>query len=196
MTVRLRHVSPVNGDFDSPLKGVYAQSPVFEDAVVPVPYEVVAGGMVFRLAGCPRASMILLDCPVVPDDAVYGGTCHLRSDVVFVAEPTVDEPVECFLIERPVLPRGRADHVATVKVSGARIGERLRLVGSRFDTHRVGERVKHVASPLPDISFNNSCYINRLLKVMEGDSSPPARGGASSPKNRETLARRQELVAS
>ena len=196
MAVRLRHVSPVNGDFDSPFKSVYAQSPVFKDAVVPIPHEVVAGGMVFRLAGRPRTPVHGLDCPVVPNDAVYGGTGHLRSDAVFVAEPAVDEPVERFLIECPVFPRCLAGHVAAVEIGGACVGERLGLVGSSFDTHRVGERIKHVASPLPDISFNNSCYINRLLKVMEGDSSPPARGGASSPKNRESLARRQELIAS
>ena len=180
-------MSPIDGDFNSPLKSVYAQSPVFEDAVVPVPYEVVAGGMVFRVSGCPRASMHGLDCPVVPDDAVYGGTCHLRTDVVFVAEPAVNELVECFLAKRPMLPRCLADHVATVEIGGACIGECLGLVGSRFDTHCVGKRIKHVASPLPDISFNNSYYNNRLLKERGKRFPPPTRGRASLLKNREEL---------
>lgn len=175
-------MSPVNGDFDSPFKSIHAQSPVFKDAVVPVPYEVVAEGLVFRLAGRPRASVHGFDGPIVPDDVDYGRLRHLRAHVVFIAEPTIDKLVERFLTECPVLPRCLADHVATVKVSGARVGERLRLVGSRFDTHRVGERIKYVASPLPDISFNDCCYSNRLLKESRGDSSPPTRGGVSSPK--------------
>ena len=84
--------------------------------------------------------------------------------MVFIAEPTVNEPIERFLTERPMLPRGLADHVTAVKVSRARIGERLGLVGSRLDTHSVSERVKHVAPPVLDISFNNDYYNNRLLK--------------------------------
>ena len=115
-------------------------------------------------AGCPRASMHGFDCPVVSDGAIYSGTCHLRSDVVFVAEPTVNKPVERFLTERPMLPRGLADHVATVKIGGARIGERLRLVGSRFDMYCVGERFKHVVSPSPDISFMIRFHLSTLVK--------------------------------
>ena len=157
-------MSPVNGVFASPFKSIHAQSPVFKDAVVPAPYEVVAGGMVFRLAGRPRASVHGFDGPIVPDDADYGRLRHLRAHVVFIAEPTIDKLVERFLTECPVLSRCLADHVATVKVSGARVGERLRLVGSRFDTHRVGERVKHVVPPLPNISFSNRYYNNILLK--------------------------------
>ena len=140
-------MSPIDGDFDSPVNSAYAQPPVFKDAVVPVPYEVVAGRTIFRLTGCPRTSMHGFDCSIVPDDADYGRLRHLRAHMVFVAKPTVNKPVERFLAERPMLPGCLADHVAAAEVSGARVGERLRLVGSRFDTHRVGERIKHVASP-------------------------------------------------
>ena len=181
-------MSPVNGDFDSPFKSIHAQSPVFKDAVVPVPYEVVAGGMVFRLASRPRTTVHGFDGPVVPDDADYGRLRHLRSHVVFIAEPTVDKPVECFLAECPIVPRCLADHVAAVEVSGARVGERLRLVGSRFDTHCVGERIKHVASPLPDTSFNNEYYSNRLLKERKGDSLPTHTRWGVLAKNHEALA--------
>ena len=140
-------MSPVNGDFDSPIKSIHAQSPVFKDAVVPVPYEVIAGGMVFWLACRPRTPLHDFDGPIVPDDADYGRLRHLRSHVVLVAEPTVNKLVERFLTERSMLPHCLADHVATVKVSGARVGECFRLVGSRFDAHRIGKRIKHVESP-------------------------------------------------
>ena len=99
------------------------------------------------------------DCPIVPDDADYGRLCHLRAHMVFVSEFTVDEPVECFLAERPVLPGCLADHVATVEVSGTCVGECLRLVGSRFDTHRVGECIKHVVSPPPLILISITVII-------------------------------------
>ena len=118
--------------------------------------------------------MPIFDCPIVPDDTDYGGTCHLRSDVIFVAEPTVDEPVECFLAKCPIL-RCLADHVAAVKVSGACIGERLRLVGSRFDTHCISERIKHGASPFPDIYFNNKYHDNKLLKGRKVSHPQPQR---------------------
>ena len=132
------------------------------------------------------------DCPVAPDSAIYGGTCHLRTDVVFVAEPTVNEPVECFLAERPMFPRCLAGHVATVEIGGARVGERLRLVGSRFNTHRVGKRIKHVASPLPDISFNNGYYNNRLLKGRE--AIPPHPQGVGHPRQKIVNKARTWLV--
>lgn len=115
-------MSPIDSGFDSPIDGAYAQSPIFEDAVVSVPYKVIAGGMVFRLAGCPWASMYGFDCSIVPDDADYGRLGYLSAHMVFVAESTVYEPTKCFLAKRPMLPCGRADHVATTEIGGTCVG--------------------------------------------------------------------------
>ena len=63
---------PVNGHFDSTVKGVDAQSPVFEDTVVTVPHEIVTRRVVVWTTGSPRATVHLFDGPIVSDNADDG----------------------------------------------------------------------------------------------------------------------------
>lgn len=112
-----------------------------------VPYEIVARRAVFQLTGRPRATVHGLNGPIVTDNPYNGRLSHLRFHLVLVAEPMVDELVECFLAENLVLPRHLTDHVATVEVRGARVRKRLRLAGRDFDVHRVSKRTQHTASP-------------------------------------------------
>lgn len=141
MPVPFGYVRPVDRQFNAPGERVDTEPAVAGDAVVTVPYEVVAGG---RVPWCmfrgPRATVVLLDGPIIADHTDDRRLGHLRAEAVLAAAATVGEPVEFLLLEGMVLARGAADHSACVEVCAACVGQYLglRVVGA--EEKRMSER--------------------------------------------------------